>query len=52
MDINFLLRREQIALMLARAAATPEIKAAHESLASFYGARLRKIAFLSVPATA
>jgi hypothetical protein len=45
MDINFLLKREQIALMLAKAADTLEARDAHECLARFYGARVRKIAF-------
>jgi hypothetical protein len=46
MDINFLLKREQISLMLAAAAISPDARLAHERLACFYGARLREVAFL------
>lgn len=49
MDINLLLRREQIALMLARVAATPEARVTQERLAGLYGASLRKIAFRRSP---
>jgi len=45
MDINFLLKREQIALMLGKAAETLEARNDHERLARFYGERLREIAF-------
>jgi hypothetical protein len=46
MDINFLLKREQISLMLAAAATSFDARVAHESLARFYAARLREVAFL------
>ena len=48
MDINFLLKREQIALMLVKAAETLEARNDHERLARFYGARLREVAFPTV----
>ncbi len=49
MDINFLLKREQISLMLARAALSFEAREQHERLARFYSARVREIAFLANP---
>jgi hypothetical protein len=48
MDINFLLKREQIALMLVKTAKTLEARDDHERLARYYGARLREIAFPKV----
>ncbi len=45
MDINYLLKREQISLMRAKAASCVEAKIAHDGLARGYGARLRRIAF-------
>lgn len=45
MDINYLLKREQISLMKARCAKTIEARMAHEGLARGYSARLRQIAF-------
>jgi hypothetical protein len=45
MDINFLLKRQQIALMLANLAPTREIRDAQQTLARFYGDRLSQIAF-------
>lgn len=45
MDINFLLKRQQIALMLAKIATTREIREAQQTLAHFYGDRLRQVAF-------
>jgi hypothetical protein len=48
MDINFLLKREQIALMLVKTAKTREARNDHECLARFYGARLREVAFPKV----
>lgn len=53
MDINYLLKREQISLMRAQAARGAEARAAHQGLARAYGLRLRQIAFpgAAVPAT-
>ena len=45
MDINYLLMREQISLMRAKAARSIEARIAHDGLARGYGARLRAIAF-------
>ncbi|MEO7692299.1 MAG: hypothetical protein ABIS51_23650 [Sphingomonas sp.] len=45
MDINYLLKREQISLMKAGSAKTIEARMAHAGLARGYGARLRQIAF-------
>jgi len=45
MDINYLLKREQISLMKAGNAKTIEARIAHEGLARGYAARLRQIAF-------
>jgi len=45
MDINYLLMREQISLMRARAARSVEARKAHEGLAKGYAAKLRGIAF-------
>ena len=45
MDINYLLKREQISLMKAGSAKTVEARMAHEGLARGYAARLRQIAF-------
>lgn len=45
MDINYLLRRQQVSLMRAKAAAGCEARHAHEGLARAYTARLREIAF-------
>ena len=48
MDINFLLKREQIALMLGKAAKTLEARNDYERLARFYGERLKESAFPKV----
>jgi len=48
MDINFLLKREQIALILGKAAKTLEARNDYERLARFYGERLRECAFPKV----
>ena len=45
MDINYLLKREQVSLMRAKAARGIEARAAHEGLARAYGKRLRQVAF-------
>ena len=45
MDINYLLKREQISLVKAGSAKTVEARMAHAGLARGYGARLRQIAF-------
>jgi len=42
MDINYLLKREQISLMQAKRAHSAEARIAHEGLARCYGARLRE----------
>lgn len=41
MDINYLLHREQISLMMASKAASGEARHAHRGLARGYGAQLR-----------
>lgn len=48
MDINYLLTREQVSIMRARAATGTEARLAHEGLARGYAARLRQIV---LPAT-
>jgi hypothetical protein len=40
-DVNYLLLRQQIALVQASRAASPESRAAHEGLARGYGDRVR-----------
>lgn len=45
MDINYLLKREQVSLMRAKAARSAEARVAHEGLARAYGQRLRQVAF-------
>ena len=45
MDINYLLMREQISLMRAKAARSVEARKAHEGLARGYAAKLRRVAF-------
>ncbi|MEI9851107.1 MAG: hypothetical protein WDN24_10015 [Sphingomonas sp.] len=45
MDINYLLKREQISLMRAEVAGSVEARIAHEGLARGYGARLRQSAY-------
>lgn len=45
MDINYLLKRQQVSLMQASAANSPEARIAHEGLARVYTERLRQIAF-------
>lgn len=45
MDINYLLKSEQIALMREKLALTQEARHAQAILARFYGDRLRQIAF-------
>lgn len=45
MDVNYLLSREQIELIKARDAATPEARAAHAGLARVYGAALERSDF-------
>ncbi len=45
MDINYLLMREQISLMRAKAARSIEARKAHEGLALGYAAKLRRVAF-------
>lgn len=40
MDLNYILAREQIELMRARAAAQPAARAAHQGLADLYRARI------------
>ena len=42
MDINYLLKREQISLMRAKAANSVEARAAHEGLARCYGEKLQQ----------
>lgn len=44
-DINYLLRREQISLLNARTARSPEARAAHRALAGLYAAALRDSSF-------
>ena len=52
MDINYLLMREQISIMRAKAARSAEARIAHDGLARGYRARLREIAFPgAVPAS-
>lgn len=41
MDLNYLLYRQQISLMRADAAANPEARVAHRSLAQCYADRIR-----------
>ena len=48
MDITFLLKREQIALILGKAAKTLEARNDYERLARFYGERLKESAFPKV----
>lgn len=45
MDINYLLMREQISLMRAKAARSVEARRAHEGLARGYAEKLRSFAF-------
>ena len=45
MDINYLLKREQISRMRAGAAASEEAQIAHDGLARGYAEQLSKIAF-------
>lgn len=45
MDVNYLQSREQIELIKARDAASPEARAAHAGLAKVYGAALAGSAF-------
>jgi hypothetical protein len=45
MDINYLLKREQISLMRARAARSIEARIAHEGLARGYRAILRQSSY-------
>ena len=45
MDIDYLLRREQISRMRAKAASSVEARIAHEGLARCYGARLRESSY-------
>lgn len=45
MDINYLLSREQISLIKARDAASPEARAAHAGLARIYGEALGRSDF-------
>lgn len=45
MDINYLLRREQISLMMAARATSPEARHAHGALARGYGTLLAKARF-------
>ncbi len=54
MDINYLLKREQISLMQAKKASSVEARIAHEELARCYGARLRQTTYphAAVPITA
>ncbi len=40
MDLNYILAREQIELMLARAATAPGARAAHQGLADLYRERI------------
>lgn len=40
MDTNYLLKREQVSLMMADRAASPEARIAHNGLALAYGALL------------
>ena len=42
MDVNYLLKREQVSLMRAEAADCVEARIAHEGLARCYGAILRE----------
>ncbi|MGK6356221.1 hypothetical protein ACMGDH_13475 [Sphingomonas sp. DT-207] len=43
MDLNYLLSRQQISLMRADAAASPEARVAHRSLAQCYADRIRTV---------
>jgi hypothetical protein len=43
MDLNYLLSRQQISLMRADAAASPEARVAHRSLARGYADRIRTV---------
>ena len=45
MDINYLLKREQISLMQAEKARSVEARIAYEGLARGYGAKLRESAY-------
>lgn len=45
MDINYLLGRQQVSIMLAANAKGPEARLAHEGLATAYGRRLRLLGF-------
>ncbi len=45
MDINYLLKREQISLMRAEVAGSVEARIAHQGLARGYGERLRQSAY-------
>lgn len=45
MDINYLLKREQISIIRAMSARGVEARLAHEGLARGYAALLREIAF-------
>lgn len=50
MDLNYLLSRQQISLMRADAAASPEARVAHRSLARCYADRIRTVqATLGMP---
>jgi hypothetical protein len=40
-DLNYLLHREQVALLRAQLAASSESRCAHEGLARAYGVRIR-----------
>lgn len=40
MDTNYLLKREQVSLMMAARAVTPEARCAHAGLARLYGKML------------
>lgn len=47
MDINYLLEREQVSLMRAKAASSTEARLVHEKLAKMYGDEMRGVAFPS-----
>jgi hypothetical protein len=45
MDTNYFLKREQVSLIMAAKAASPEARYAHAGLARLYGKMLRQMDF-------
>lgn len=45
MDTNYFLKREQVSLVMAAKAASPEARHAHNGLARLYGKMLREMNF-------